>query len=276
FNEEAIPFSITSGSDGDIWFTDHGFNRAIGKADIGTEPPPIVEFDGIQRDQIPSDRDGTLWYTSDKGQNETQAINFMDPWQDKDRFRCEKVGLKEGATGEIEYSTSSKTLIANIQKALSPLLGVKNFSLTSTGFALIVTYEGALSETDVPQITCEVVFSQKGTFVMKTFTQGAHDAIGSMDPSGKIIGEFNTGLNAASSPQAITAGSDGNVWFTDTGATPAIGRVSPGGEITEYGLNGGARPAGITAGPDGNLWFTNAGANPGIGRITPGGEITEF
>jgi hypothetical protein len=47
-----------------------------------------------------------------------------------------------------------------------------------------------------------------------------------------VITEYATanGLNAGSDPGAIVAGEDGNIWFTDHGATPAIGRVGTGAE----------------------------------------------
>ena len=70
------------------------------------------------------------------------------------------------------------------------------------------------------------------------------------------------------------------MWFTDAGSTPAIGRITPSGTITEFsaGLQPGnaSVPAGIAAGPDGNMWFTDEAGTPAIGRITPSGTITEF
>jgi streptogramin lyase len=78
---------------------------------------------------------------------------------------------------------------------------------------------------------------------------------------------------ANSGPGGMTAGPDGNLWFTESIAQ--IGRITPTGQITEFPLpmlNSALN--GITAGPDGNLWFTRG---PGkIGRITPKGQITEF
>jgi streptogramin lyase len=96
-------------------------------------------------------------------------------------------------------------------------------------------------------------------------------------PAGAIV-EFSAGLNAGSAPSAITPGADGNLWFTDEGTTPAIGRITPAGAITEFsaGLNAGSRPYGIATGPEGNLWFTDRGTTRAIGRITPAGAITEF
>ncbi len=80
---------------------------------------------------------------------------------------------------------------------------------------------------------------------------------------------------AGSRPNGITAGPDGNLWFTDGGFNQ-IGRITPTGTITEFVLpTGGSAPVGITAGPDGNLWFAENGGNK-IGRITPAGGITEF
>jgi streptogramin lyase len=81
----------------------------------------------------------------------------------------------------------------------------------------------------------------------------------------------------------ITAGPDGNVWFTEhSGTTSQIGRITPAGRITEFPLMADILPGGITAGPDGNLWFTetvygNNGAITGkIGRMTPADTFTEF
>jgi streptogramin lyase len=77
-----------------------------------------------------------------------------------------------------------------------------------------------------------------------------------------------------SAPLGITAGPDGNLWFTEQ-AGGKIGRITPSGTITEYPLPSFDNPFGITAGPDGNLWFVEPDGNK-IGRITPSGTITEF
>jgi photosystem II stability/assembly factor-like uncharacterized protein/streptogramin lyase len=76
----------------------------------------------------------------------------------------------------------------------------------------------------------------------------------------------------------ITAGPDGNLWFTEyvSYQIGQIGRITPSGTVTEFAIPSRySRPLGITAGPDGNLWFTESGTSQ-IGRITPAGVITEF
>src|SRR5579883_962393 len=70
----------------------------------------------------------------------------------------------------------------------------------------------------------------------------------------------------------ITAGPDGNLWFTEQWRS-RIGRITPQGKITEF--LAGNQPWGITTGPDGNLWFTEYGSNQ-IGRMTLAGAVTEF
>ncbi len=55
---------------------------------------------------------------------------------------------------------------------------------------------------------------------------------------------------------AITAGPDGNLWFTERNGNK-IGRITTGGVITEFThSHRNSRPYDITTGPDGNLWFT--------------------
>jgi len=74
-------------------------------------------------------------------------------------------------------------------------------------------------------------------------------------------------------PSAITKGPDGNLWFTE--GAGKIGRISTSGTITEYPTRPGVSLSGITSGPDGNLWFAEYSGGH-VGRITPAGTITEY
>ncbi len=77
---------------------------------------------------------------------------------------------------------------------------------------------------------------------------------------------------------SLTAGPDGNLWFTENyafGVPTSIGRITPGGTTTYFTIPGGSSEGGITTGPDGNLWFTEYRANR-IGRLTTSGTFTEF
>lgn len=75
-------------------------------------------------------------------------------------------------------------------------------------------------------------------------------------------------------PQQITAGPDGDLYFTNSGDA-GIGRITIRGKITvctptEIPVAGAV---GITTAADRALWFTYY---DGIGRLTPSGDITMF
>lgn len=97
-----------------------------------------------------------------------------------------------------------------------------------------------------------------------------------------MITEFQ--LSASNSQTGdITAGPDGNLWFTEAvngGQSGKIGRITPSGQISEFPLSSSYQAVSITAGPDSALWFTETASNKGqsgkIGRITPAGQIREF
>jgi virginiamycin B lyase len=96
------------------------------------------------------------------------------------------------------------------------------------------------------------------------------------------ITEFQIQTSGAS-PQYITAGPDGNLWFTDT----YVGRITPTGTITEFNIvtlpNQAAMftasAVGITAGPgDGNVWLTMTVSNGDgcVAVVTPSGVVTDY
>jgi serine/threonine protein kinase len=75
--------------------------------------------------------------------------------------------------------------------------------------------------------------------------------------------------SAGSGLFGITAGPDGNLWFTENSANK-IGRISTSGTITEFPVpTAGSGPNEIAAGCDGNLWFIDNTVNQ-IGRTTFG------
>ena len=69
----------------------------------------------------------------------------------------------------------------------------------------------------------------------------------------------------------ITAGPDGNVWFT-LSFTPMIGRITPTGHVTFFPTP--SNPEQITRGNDNYLVFSEFGANK-IAKMTTDGVVTE-
>src|SRR5258706_5518635 len=81
-------------------------------------------------------------------------------------------------------------------------------------------------------------------------------------------------------PQGITAGPDGNLWFTEF-YDNVVGRITPKGTSTLFRLNTVNSATYITKGPDGALWVTllndvGGSTTNQIGRITTGGKLTTF
>jgi len=83
---------------------------------------------------------------------------------------------------------------------------------------------------------------------------GTPKPIGHIAPDGTIT-EFPTA--AGSTPYDITAGPDGNLWFTDQGLN-GVGRITPSGTYTGFGGLGLVTPRGIATGPDGHIYVVDA------------------
>ena len=98
--------------------------------------------------------------------------------------------------------------------------------------------------------------------------------------SGKITYPHDGGLRPGSVPRFIVADTAGNIWFTDAGATPAIGMIDPKAEtITEYDLKPGSVPWNPAYDPVHKLvWFTDQRKPTGaIGAFDPKTKaITEY
>jgi virginiamycin B lyase len=131
--------------------------------------------------------------------------------------------------------------------------------------------------------------------------------IGRVTPSGEVktfrlpLPPKSTGKRVSGSFQpkgglladSVTAGPDGNVWFTDhqTNGVSAVGKITPTGKITQYAIPTTPKNAKVPAiatsiaeGPDGNLWFNLSTddflngpvAGPYIGRAEPTGRVVVF
>jgi streptogramin lyase len=117
------------------------------------------------------------------------------------------------------------------------------------------------------------------------FTENGTGKIGSIDPTAatdvliqlSVVESNALADGATAGVNGIAVGSDGNLWFTETGDSK-IGTISRTNlntaTFTETPTTtAGASPADITSGPDGALWFTET--SPGaIGRITTAGAVT--
>jgi virginiamycin B lyase len=140
---------------------------------------------------------------------------------------------------------------------------------------------GVLTEYAIPSgnYGVEIAAGQSGTlWFTETMPTGGPNpvAIGSISTSG-LVAEYPVPNAASAQLQGIALGSDGNVWFVDSG-NDAIGTITPAGVISMHGgIHLGAFPFDITPGPpaDNDLWFTEKDLGR-VGRITISGAVTEY
>lgn len=100
------------------------------------------------------------------------------------------------------------------------------------------------------------------------------------DPLGDITaiatGGSTAGFTANSRPEDIATGSDGNVWFLESGPE-ALARLNSDGTVSEFPIPGGGSGislSSIVAGPDGALWFTGFNGPGNVYRATTDGNVT--
>jgi virginiamycin B lyase len=103
------------------------------------------------------------------------------------------------------------------------------------------------------------------------------DIIGRATTTGSIdtyLFSYSPGSYSYTSPTSIASGSDGALWFAESGKK-SIGRITTALVVTNsYPVPSGAEPYSIAPGPDGALWFTENRAS--IGRIDTSGNVTEY
>jgi streptogramin lyase len=276
------PGSIVLGADGNLWFTDVGKSPAIGRITPGGE---ITEFrTGLDPKSEPSGivvgADGNLWFGN---LSSTAAVGRVTPDGTITEFGPGPPAGSGALGGPVAGSDGNIWFAAGSYKSLGIARITPQGEITGFG--------GLSPQTlSVGPLTAgpdgNVWFTARGREEYDSqgnrVTSGYATAIGRVTPSGEItaFGEcLHTGPQYTG-PNSITAGPDGNVWFTNfttrslpnVGTPPGIGRITPSGEITEYraGLQYASSPDGIVAGPDGALWFTDRELSS-IGRIVPSG-----
>ena len=244
----------------------------------------ITEFsalsDGLNEKptQIVSASDGTLWFTEPAGTDSTIGageIGAFDPATDQvaDQILTAEpnalpVGIvaTPGTDGEIWYSVTADYQLGEVPAA-DPT--TKTFYNYEYG-APYSPYNAGAGLTSLGNDIWATVPSANGLL--------------EFDPSTDNFVPYSlapANINVAGFTSQITAGPDGNLWFTEPGA---IGIFSPVtdtviGQVSLPTADGTQMPAAITVGPDDNIWFTeSAGSTAAVGVINAATEqyVTEF
>jgi streptogramin lyase len=257
----SVPFDITAGPDGNLWFTEftpgiRTIGRITPEGAITEFPLPANPANGPFG--IAAGPDGNLWFTlspladlpgnSAIGRITTGGVAATDvPLPDGSA----PLGIAAGPDGNLWFVLAGTNAIGR------------------------VTTSGVVTQFTIPTALSSPAAIAAGADGNLWFTELDANKIGRITTSG-VFTEFPI-PTPGSQPAEITAGPDGAIWFNELAANQ-IGRITSSGIISEFPVpTPNAFPEGgeIAAGLDGNLWFTENSANK-IGRITTSGVVTEF
>jgi streptogramin lyase len=259
---------ITSGPNGDLWFTEGGiFANAIGSIDPNHPSNPIQNFGtaaGMTAESSPTGiaADGAdLWFT--------QPLPAATP----------QIGELDTTTGKItEFPAPSAMSEVSSQIVLGSdghlwFTELGNIGIFSTSGSLVNqiplpggSNEQALSIAAGPGGT---IWYTAGYFNAghTAFTSSAVGVISASAPGTPA----EIPLSSSTAPLGITAGPDGNVWFTVPSHATTAGTIDEisGGTITRTlaiptTVVATPSPVAITTGHDGNLWFADGSGAVGV------------
>jgi streptogramin lyase len=249
FEPQIGPFDITTGPDGNLWFTE-GYANRIGKinptSSVITQyivPTPLgFSFPH----DIVTGPDGNVWFTE------------RDAW---------KISKINPTTGVITQYSVLPVESAPKGITVGPDGNIWFTEYSAQRIGKMKTDGTLLAEYLLPESAAqprEIITGSDGNLWYTANGAGAN-RIGKVTTSG-VFTEYpvsGTGANV----HGIALGPDGNIWFAETGDSE-IGRITPAGAITEFGDTADANvpdgPIGIWTGSDGNMWFTQSDS---LGRL---------
>ena len=250
------PSSITRGPDGNLWFTQSLANK-IGRI---TPAGVITEFPIPTANSFPAGIaagvDGNLWFTEADG----NKIGRITPAGVITEFALQTKGalpgpIVLGPDGALWFAEAQFNNLAWI----SPFGDLAEYHLNATsnqagGILAIAAASDAI-----------------------WFTENHANRVGRVSLTGQFT-EFNL-PTANVQPAGIVLGPDGNFWFTESqlNGNARIGRITPGGVVTEYPIATAPSTALAIVAGQGALWFSWSTSTAGkIGRITTTGTMSQF
>ncbi len=240
--------SITSGPDGNIWYTAIETNK-IGKVTIsGIVTEYTIPSPYSRPNSIVSDNNGNVWFTEFNSHKVARStINgSITEYQLDNNFAPDDIIL--GPDNNMWFSSGNTNKIGRISSSGS----VMYFELPASSFIGLV----------------RLVSGSDGNI---WFTESNDNQIGRITPTG-VITEF-TIPTLSSSPTGIALGPNNNIWFTEYGGNK-IANITYHGDITEYPI---FKPNvdQLTLGSDDALWYTRSNTKI-IGKFQQNGDVIEY
>ena len=293
-------WGITSGPDGNLWFTESHSPEDVSFVGNITTNGTISAFStGFTRNPtgITAAPDGNLWF-AEPGTNtignilptSTSTVNHYNIPTASSGAGSITLGsdgnlwFTESAVSQIGVITTGGTV--SHEYPIPAGVNAVGISAGGTGYkvgdVITVVQSGAsggtFSVTNV-DTNGSVITSPPGLNVLSIGTGYSLSTSPSNTTGGSGTGLQVTVASTTNSfgPAAIALGPDGNVWFVAaSGVANNIIEVSPSGQFTAYPAPTGSSAEFITEGPDGNIWYTDY-FNSAIAQLVPStGITTEF
>jgi hypothetical protein len=191
-----MPYGITSGPDGALWFTNAVHSGSIGRI---TTSGVVSNFTGTGIETplgITSGPDGALWFTN-VNNNSIGRITTSGVVSDYPGTGFNPLGITAGPDGALWFTNSNSNSIGRITTA-----------------GVISDYVG--SGIDYPDA---IVAGVDGAL---WFTNANNNSIGRITTDGGITNYADTTIDF---PWGITAGPDGDLWFANED-NASIGRIT--------------------------------------------------
>jgi len=245
----AFPSEITTGPNGNLWFTESGANKIGEMKPDGTLVTEVALPAGSDPQGIAAAPDGNLWF-ADFGTNMIGRVSTAGALLPEIALPAgsHPLGITAGPDGNLWFTE----------------LGTDKIGHVSTAGALL------------PEITLPAGSAPAGITTGPDnnlwFTDHGSSAIGHVSTAGTLFPAVP--LPAGSAPFGITTGSDQSLWFVEPG-TDKVGHVSTAGALfPEVALPAGSAPMSIAAAPDGNLYVAE-GPSGEIAQITTAGVLNQ-
>ena len=248
---DSQPRAITSGSDGNRWFTEGTeFTGAPAKIGRITSAGAVTEF--------PVDCNGCIITDIARGPGDTLYFTSNDA-------SLGSINTAGQQLASVPLPNSS---------ALGGNLAVHGDDVWITDFNNDSLWRynitsGQFTQLPVPE-PADVAVDGLGTV---WFTAPLDGAIDRLDPATGTVASTDAG---GLIPRELAVATDGQVWFTARFTPQGVGRLDPDTNphvVTTFPLTN-VGPEGIAASPDGSMWFTQT-TKGNIASIDNAGVITE-
>jgi streptogramin lyase len=239
--------AITAGPDGNVWVAGKpfAFSPAISRITPDGQFATFLLGDNLASvNSLTAGPDGNVWFTESVYPS-GEKVGRITPTGQITAFsipiplgvRGSIAGITTGPDGNLWFTHDG------ILATITPTGALRDHVVDNVGGGALTTGPDGNLWTSGPRFDTQTG-ALVGDFIQRISLAGS-------------VTTFSVGTFSAS-PSSITAGPDGNLWFSEPDSNE-IGRITPAGQITLFPVpTPGSQPTGIAAGPNGNVWFTEA------------------